>query len=411
MKGISIRITGIVQGVGFRPWVWQAATRLGLTGTVRNNYDGVRIELFGDAEPFFQALEDNPPPLSRIDSIQTVEIDFQPLEEFRILESESAGEALLCISPDIAICDDCKKELFNSSDRRHRYPFINCVNCGPRFTIIETLPYDRPKTSMREFAMCPACEAEYGNPADRRYHAQPIACPDCGPCMEPGNWETIWQESMEQGRIVAVKGIGGFHLACDALNADAVSNLRKRKGREAKPFALMVPDLEWVKSICAVSAGEERLLFSRERPVVLLKLKSGFPTLERVAPGLDTLGVMLPYSPMHEIMFDLFPHPVVMTSANYSSEPMIQTNAAALKKLGGIADVFLLHNREIANRCDDPVCAVHGEQTIMLRPGRGVAPVSMPMDSSACILAFGADMKNTFALAHHGRVTLHPYIG
>jgi len=418
MRGTAIHITGIVQGVGFRPWVWKTASRLGLSGTVRNNFDGVRIELFGDPEPFFQALETDPPPLSKIDAIQTSEIDFQPLTGFQILESDGAGEALQRISPDIAICADCRRELFDPSDRRYRYPFINCVNCGPRFSIIEGLPYDRPKTSMREFEMCPACASEYADPASRRHHAQPIACPDCGPRMEPADWEAVWMESMEQGRIIAVKGIGGFHLACDALNPDAVSKLRKRKGREAKPFALMVPNLGWIKGVCKVSVEEEKLLLSRERPIVLLKLREGqagksAPQVEQafqpaqIAPGLDTLGVMLPYSPMHEIMFDLFPHPVVMTSANYSSEPMIHTNAAARKKLGGIADVFLMHNREIANRCDDSVCA---EQCIV-RPGRGIAPVSMPVDTDRCILAFGADMKNTFALAHHGRVTLHPYIG
>jgi hydrogenase maturation protein HypF len=410
-QGIAIHITGIVQGVGFRPWVWKTATRLGLTGTVRNNFDGVRIELFGDPELFFQALENDPPPLSRIDAVHTSEIDFQTLEDFRILESETGGEALLRISPDIAVCDDCRNELFDPSDRRFQYPFINCVNCGPRFSIIENLPYDRPQTSMQVFPMCPACEAEYTDPANRRYHAQPIACPDCGPKMAPENWMTVWRESMEQGKIVAVKGIGGFHLACAALNPEAVSNLRKRKGRENKPFAIMASDLAWVRSVCHVSDAEEQLLCSRERPIVLLKIKAIFQTLEHIAPGLDTLGVMLPYSPMHEIMFSGFPHPVVMTSANYSSEPMIHTNEAALSKLSDIADVFLTHNRDIMNRCDDPVCAVHREQTIVIRPGRGVAPVSMPSRTERSILAFGADMKNTFAMAHHGQTTLHPYIG
>jgi hydrogenase maturation protein HypF len=411
MKGTAIHITGIVQGVGFRPWVWRMASELGLSGTVRNDFDGVRIELFGKADVFLQSLENNPPPLSRIDSIRTTEIESSKPAGFRILESGEGGDALLRISPDIALCDECRAELFNPSDRRHSYPFINCVNCGPRFSIIEKLPYDRPNTSMRAFAMCPDCHAEYVNPADRRYHAQPIACPACGPAMAPSNWEEIWQNAMRQGLVVAVKGIGGFHLACDAGNPEAVFNLRKRKGRENKPFALMVPNLNWIKQVCSMSPEEERLLLSRERPIVLLRVRSDFQTLENIAPGLDTLGVMLPYSPMHEIMFDRFPHPVVMTSANYSSEPMIHTNKTAREKLAGIADVFLMHSRGIANRCDDPVCAVHGGQTIVLRPGRGVAPVSMPVDSENCIVAFGADMKNTFALAHHGMATLHPYIG
>ena len=434
MKGLSIHITGIVQGVGFRPWVWKAATGLGLSGNVRNNFDGVHIELFGDSAPFLAELENNPPPLSRIDSITIRECRSPDRPEgFHIMESDPSGEALQAISPDIAICDDCRRELFDPADRRHRYPFINCVNCGPRFTIIENLPYDRASTTMRTFEMCAACRAEYTDPSDRRYHAQPIACPECGPQMDPPDWEEVWQEAMEQGKIVAVKGVGGFHLACDALNPEAVASLRKRKKREAKPFALMVPNLEWIREVCHLSPEEERLLTSRERPIVLLKLKKGqtgmsAPHVEQafqpalIAPGLDTLGIMLPYSPMHEIMFERFPHPVVMTSANYSSEPMIHTNGDAQKRLGGIADVFLFHNRPISNRCDDPVCAVHGGQTITIRPGRGVAPLSVPQASSLpgsqaacgaepCILAFGADMKNTFALAHHGQATLHPYVG
>ncbi len=412
MKGSSIHITGVVQGVGFRPWIWKAARQLGCSGTVCNALDGVRIELYGPVAAFLKKLEDDPPPLSRIDAIRVEQIESEIVPpDFRILESQPAGEGLLHISPDIAICDDCRKELFDPACRRFRYPFINCVNCGPRFSIIKNLPYDRPCTSMREFKMCPACREEYENPADRRYHAQPIACPDCGPEIEPKNWETVWQESMEQGKIVAVKGVGGFHLACDALNPEAVAELRKRKQRENKPFALMVPDLEWVRTVCRLSEEEERLLCSRERPIVLLRLSSGFSTLQGIAPGLNTLGIMLPYSPMHELMFDVFPHPVVMTSANYSSEPMIHTNTAALEKLDGVADVFLRHNREITNRCDDPVCVVLDDQTMILRPGRGVAPVSMPVDTDRCILAFGADMKNTFALAHHGQLTLHPYVG
>jgi hydrogenase maturation protein HypF len=410
-EGTFIHITGIVQGVGFRPWVWRTATLLGLAGSVRNDFDGVKIELYGDSEAFLRALESNPPPLARIDSIEVSKTDYRGMEGFTILDSECSGEALLRISPDISICDDCLQELFDPNDRRYRYPFINCVNCGPRFSIIDSLPYDRPRTSMRAFEMCPSCRAEYSNPADRRYHAQPVACAVCGPRLDPGNWEAVWSESMKEGKIVAVKGVGGLHLACDALNPKAVADLRSRKGRENKPFAVMVPDLEWLETVCDVSPEEERLLHSRERPIVLLKQKPGISGFEMLAPGLDTLGVMLPYSPMHQIMFDVFPHPVVMTSANYSSEPMIHTNEEARQRLDGVADVFLLHNREIINRVDDSVCAVSGGQTMVLRPGRGVAPISMPVETQRCILAFGADMKNTFALAHHGQLTLHPYIG
>ncbi len=425
-QGTSIHVTGIVQGVGFRPWVWRTAMELGLKGSVRNDFDGVRIELYGDPECFLTALASNPPPLARIDAVDVTIIDYRPVEDFTILDSQDAGQARLRISPDIAICDDCRKELFDPDDRRYRYPFINCVNCGPRFSIIEKLPYDRPHTGMREFEMCPACRSEYTDPANRRYHAQPIACPDCGPKIrscsigsssqsahraDAASWEAVWRDAMKQGKIAAVKGIGGFHLVCDALNEKAVASLRQRKGRESKPFALMVPNLDWVRSVCHLAAAEERVLTAMERPILVLKLKTSFPTVGLIAPGLDTLGVMLPYSPMHEIMFDLFPHPVVMTSANYSSEPMIHDNEDAQRKLQDIADVFLMHDRPIINRCDDPVCAVFGNQTIVLRPGRGVAPVSMPTEADRCILACGADMKNTFALAHHGHATLHPYIG
>ncbi len=412
MNGISIHLTGVVQGVGFRPWVWRTATALGLSGSVSNRFDGVRIELYGsDCRAFLEVLEREPPPLSRIDAVHAEEIPFRSMEGFRILESETAGDALQRIAPDTAPCDACRRELFDPSGRRYRHPFINCVDCGPRFSIIEGLPYDRSLTTMRTFDMCTACAKEYADPADRRYHAQPVACPECGPRIEPENWEMAWCEAMERGRIVAVKGIGGFHLACAAQNAEAVATLRRRKGRESKPFACMVPNLEWVKSICALSAAEERLLQSRERPIVLLKTKRTFPSLEFLAPGLDTLGIMLPYSPMHELMFDRYPHPVVMTSANHTAEPMIHTNAAAAERLAGIADRFILHNRAIANRCEDSVCAVHGGQTIVLRPGRGIAPLSMPEASGRTILAFGADMKNCPALAHHGQVTLLPYVG
>jgi hydrogenase maturation protein HypF len=425
-KGTSIHITGIVQGVGFRPWVWRIARELELRGFVRNDFDGVRIEIDGSPEQFLQALDSNPPPLARIDNIEVSAIDCGLFDEFTIQHSENCGEALQRISPDIGICEDCRRELFDPSDRRYRYPFINCVNCGPRFSIIENLPYDRPHTSMSEFEMCDACRAEYSDPASRRFHAQPIACPDCGPelwacsvgsqsqsahSVDTALWEEVWHDAMAQGKIVAVKGIGGFHLACDALNESAVAALRKRKGREAKPFALMVPDLKWAGEVCELSPCEERLLTAAERPVVVLKLKAGFPTAELIAPGLDTLGVMLPYSPMHEIMFNRFSHPVVMTSANYSSEPMIQSNDEASRRLADIADLFLMHDRRIVNRCDDPVCAVFDGQTMVLRPGRGIAPVSIPIESDRCILACGADMKNTFALAHHRHVTLHPYVG
>ena len=393
-----IQIKGIVQGVGFRPYVWKLATSMGLSGFVRNDSDGVTIKIEeGDAERFIKKLKANPPPLSKITEciIEALDPSVPPHSGFQIVESGQGAEKSVQISPDISICDDCLRELFDEKDRRHGYPFINCVNCGPRYSIIKNLPYDRPNTSMAEFELCPDCAAEYADPADRRYHAQPVACPACGPKLwfcsvgsasqsahrADSTWQTHWKESIESGKIIAVKGIGGFHLACDALNAEAVAELRRRKARENKPFALMVPDLDWVKQTCELNDAEEKLLTSRERPIVLLKVKSSFQTLEKIVPNLGTLGVMLPYTPMHHLMFDVIKRPLVMTSANYSSEPMIHTNEDALKKLKGLADEFLLHDRDIVNRCDDSVCAVYGGQPIILRPGRGMAPVSFPVSA------------------------------
>ncbi len=424
----TIQIKGIVQGVGFRPTVWKLATSLGLTGFVRNDSDGVYIRITGEnADRFISELKANPPPLSKITdmSVEHSESSIPPCNGFRILESEKGAEKSVQISPDISVCEDCQRELFDESDRRHRYPFINCVHCGPRYSIIKALPYDRPNTSMAGFELCADCAREYADPADRRYHAQPVACPVCGPKLwfegSGENWEAVWKESIEAGKIVAVKGVGGFHLVCDALNAAVVVELRRRKARENKPFALMVPDLDWVKKTCELSEAEEKLLASRERPIVLLKVKKRFQTLEKIVPNLGTLGVMLPYTPMHRLMFDIVKRPLVMTSANYSSEPMIHTNEDALRKLSGLADEVLRHNRDIANRCDDSVCAIYGGQTIILRPGRGMAPVSFPFESrqDACgtyrrhpaCLGIGADMKNTFAVAHDGWITLSPYIG
>jgi hydrogenase maturation protein HypF len=432
-----IQIKGIVQGVGFRPHVWKLATSLGLSGFVRNDADGVYIMIEGaNADRFVEQLKAAPPPLSKItECIVTTDQDLLCEDGFIIVRSEEGTARSVQISPDISICDDCLRELFDEKDRRYSYPFINCVNCGPRYSIIENLPYDRPNTSMAEFELCPDCAREYADPSDRRYHAQPVACPSCGPKLwfsnvdavsSPRSWHSQWVEFIDVGKIVAVKGIGGFHLACDALNEQAVAGLRRRKQRENKPFALMVPDLDWVKQTCELSDAEEQLLTSRERPIVLLKVKKTFQGLEHLAPNLGTLGVMLPYTPMHHLMFAATKRPLVMTSANYSSEPMIHTNEDALKKLSGLADAFLMHDRDIVNRCDDSVCAVYGGQTIILRPGRGMAPVSFPAPregtrptdncrpgapTGRTVLGIGADMKNTFAVAHDGWITLSPYIG
>lgn len=419
----EITVEGIVQGVGFRPFIWKLARSLALAGSVRNNPDGVRICLEGHPariEEFLSRLANEPPPLARISATRVTAAVPRGLQGFEIQTSTAGGDFSTRVMPDVALCDDCRAELLDPGDRRYRYPFINCTNCGPRFSIIQGLPYDRAATSMAGFQMCPDCAAEYADPADRRYHAQPIACPACGPQMTAllpdgsaikGPWERAWEDAIRKGRVVAVKGVGGFHLACNALDEQATGLLRRRKHREAKPFALMIADLDWVKSVCEITAAEQRLLCSRERPIVLLQIRRPFPALRHIAPGLATLGVMLPYAPLHVLLCAAVGVPLVMTSANYSSEPMIHTNRAALDRLAGLADLFLVHNRDIANRCDDSVCMCVDSRTMVIRPGRGIAPFAITCRSPQAVLAFGADMKNTFAVARHGRITLSQYIG
>lgn len=422
-QSLSIKIEGLVQGVGFRPFVWKLATSLSLAGCVQNNPDGVHIRLEGDTnriKQFLDLLQTNPPPLAKIISIQTETAELQNMQDFQIQHSETAGDFSTHIMPDMSLCADCRSELLNPADRRYHYPFINCTNCGPRFSIIQNLPYDRAATSMSVFDMCAECAAEYNNPADRRYHAQPVACPACGPRIIPmlpdgtaieRPWRVVWQDALEQGRIVAIKGIGGFHLACNALDETAAHLLRTRKQRESKPFAIMTPDLDWVRSVCRLAAEEEKLLTSRERPIVILKVKNDFPALKYIAPGLDTLGIMIPYSPLHELLVAFTDTPLVMTSANYSSEPMIHTNQDALCKLQDLADVFLMHNRDIVNRCDDSVCISTNNHFFVTRPGRGIAPFSINCKNAQEAVAFGADLKNTFAVVHHDRVSISQYIG
>jgi len=422
-KAYTIEITGMVQGVGFRPFVWRTAHACAITGSVQNNPGGVVIYAEGSEESlahFSRTLSSSCPPLAKITSFTQKETTPVGATDFIIIRSTSAGAYTVQVSPDITVCDDCRAELFDPADRRYRYPFINCTNCGPRFTIIRDLPYDRAATSMAQFPLCRACADEYHDPSNRRYHAQPVACPDCGPAVfahtsrgalieEP--WEELWRSNINAGKIVAVKGIGGFHLACNARDASATRLLRQRKKRARIPFALMTGNLDWVIQVCFVSVHEERLLLSLERPVVILKIKNRFPGIEHIAPGLDTIGIMLPYSPMHLLMLDVIDMPVVMTSANYSSEPMIHTNDDALATLGGVADLFLVHNRDIVNRCDDSVAACPATLTLLIRPGRGFAPYGMSVDSTKQVVAFGADMKNTFAFSHNGRLTASHYIG
>ena len=400
---------------------------------MRNTSAGVDIEVDGQPEKlaaFVQALQDEAPPLARIDSFVSSERPVDGFHSFEIVHSQTLPGAFQPISPDVSICDDCLNELFNPADRRHRYPFINCTNCGPRFTIIKDIPYDRPKTTMAPFPMCADCREEYINPLDRRFHAQPIACPVCGPQVwleESGSsgrkdptltGELAIQEArrlIRRGKILAIRSLGGFHLACDATNPVAVSELRRRKLRVDKPFALMVTSLAAAQRHCIVDQVEVKLLSSRERPIVILNRRPDSPVVDQVAPGQRTLGIMLPYTPLHHLLLeadDDFPDALVMTSGNLSEEPIATANDEARERLGPLADALLVHDREIHTRCDDSVVRKFDQELYPLRRSRGYAPfpVRLPWNSRP-LLAVGAELKNTFCLTSGDYAFLGHHIG
>ncbi|MCA1630950.1 MAG: carbamoyltransferase HypF [Acidobacteria bacterium] len=433
---VQILVRGIVQGVGFRPFVYAVATRESLRGTVFNTGGGVLVDVEGDGdsiEKLLSEIELNPPPLSRVESVRRSDgLPLAHYRDFRIIESSRDGEQSVAVSPDVATCADCLRELFDPADRRHRYPFINCTNCGPRFTIVESVPYDRARTTMRDFVMCAACRDEYRNPRDRRFHAEPTACTACGPRLTLKDVREITQgESREDdggrsddavararallsdGMVVAVKGIGGFHLACDALDADAVGRLRQRKYREDKPFALMANSLEVVKKFCAVSDEEAALLSSAGRPVVLLERKSGAALPAAVAPRVGTLGFMLPYSPLHHLLVENSDRPLVLTSGNVSDEPVCYENEDAAERLRAVADYFLTHDRRIETRADDSVARVFAGREMLLRRSRGYAPAPLGVgfEFTREILACGAELKNTFCLARDSSAFVSHHIG
>jgi len=413
-------VEGVVQGVGFRPCVYGLALRHHLSGFVGNNSEGVFIEIEGAAATlaaFVRDLRNNPPPLAHIEQITITEMDPSHENGFEIVQSQAQYGANTLISPDLCICDDCLQELQNPADRRYRYPFINCTNCGPRFTIIKDIPYDRLLTTMAAFPMCEACEAEYYDPLNRRFHAQPNACPDCGPQVNYiQGQQQMWRddaighalEALHRGQVVAVKGLGGFHLACDASNDDAVNTLRDRKGRQGKPFAVMVRDVATARQIATVSDAEARLLTSRERPIVLLHKRDNTLS-ENVTSGNPYVGVMLPYTPLHYLLVE---RPLVMTSANYSNEPIVKDNDEALAKLSDIADGFLLHDRDIHVHCDDSVIRVLDEVEYPVRRSRGYAPfpVKLPFNVSQ-VLAVGGELKSTFCLAKGDYAFMSQHIG
>ncbi len=448
----SIHITGIVQGVGFRPFIYGLAVRMGIKGWVRNTSAGVDIVVDGTEDVlsvFINSIKSDLPPLARINSLDVSFGSPGDFSGFEIIHSEAMAGAFQPISPDVSICPDCLRELLDPSDRRFHYPFINCTNCGPRFTIISDIPYDRPNTTMAPFEMCPDCAAEYSDPLDRRFHAQPVACPVCGPqvWLEEVKGGKISEkeaairkakELLVGGKILAIKGLGGFHLACDATNAESVAELRRRKLRVDKPFALMMRDIADVDQHCYIDRKERALLESRQRPIVLLNWRPDSKIVAQVAPGQHTLGVMLPYTPLHYLLFAtseeenqkgfLGVPPLVMTSGNLSEEPIATDNDDARLRLASLADYFLMHNRDIQTRCDDSVTRIahsnvndngvagnpvtYTNSIYFLRRSRGYAPDPVPLPiETAPLLATGPEQKNTFCLTRQKYAFVSHHIG
>jgi hydrogenase maturation protein HypF len=422
----EIRVTGIVQGVGFRPYVFRLAAERGLSGTISNTPAGVTIEIQGPAElveEFSAQLPIEAPPLARIMGIAIQNLPCNGDEEFRIVSSHTGEAVRALISPDVAVCGECLEELFDPADRRYLYPFINCTNCGPRFTIVRDIPYDRPRTSMAVFAMCEECRAEYENPRDRRFHAQPNACWNCGPQLElwdPQGRKVECSDPVAQavarlrnGEVVAIKGLGGFHLAADATNAAAVELLRGRKHRFGKPFAVMVPDLKTAETFCEMDPQAKAALTSRQRPIVLLPRKPGTAIADAVAPSQRDLGIFLPYTPAHHLLFAAGEFPaLVMTSGNLSEEPIAIDNHEAVTRLSGIADSYLLHNREILLRCDDSVVKPIAGRVRQFRRSRGYVPAPLELHKEVpSILAVGGELKNTICLTRGRTAFLSQHIG
>jgi hydrogenase maturation protein HypF len=422
----QIDVSGIVQGVGFRPYVYRLAIERHLTGSVANSASGVTIEIEGPVEAvdeFVTRLPLTAPPLSQITQVWVRELPCSGDQEFRILASKRGDQVRTLISPDIAICPDCLREMMDPSDRRFRYPFINCTNCGPRFTIVRDIPYDRPYTSMAPFQMCPECQKEYDDPMNRRFHAQPNACWACGPQIEL--WDRRGRKisaknpiaevvaGLEAGLVVAIKGLGGFHLVVDATNPAAVALLRERKRRVEKPFAIMVPSLQAAATICEVSQSAERILSLPQRPIVLLPRLPARLIAERVAPGNRDLGVFLPYTPLHHLPFSEGGFlALVMTSGNLSEEPIAIDNQEAVERLQGLADLFLVHDRAILRRCDDSVVRIIDNQPRQLRRSRGFVPVPIFLKEEVpSVLAVGGELKNTICLTQGKHAFLSQHVG
>jgi len=422
----GVLVCGVVQGVGFRPFVYRLSAEESLAGFIGNDTDGVTIEIEGPSdriEAFLARMRAETPPLARIDSVTVRELAANGEVGFQIVSSQVRGQVTTGIPADAATCSDCLRELLDPGDRRSRYPFLNCTNCGPRFTITRRIPYDRPQTSMAKFPMCPACQAEYDDPTNRRFHAQPNACWECGPrvWLEAPDGKVIHSEDsvaatidrLAAGEVMAIKGIGGFHLSVDATNQAAVMRLRERKHRYGKPLAVMVRDMEAARGLCSLSTEDEALLQTPARPIVLARAREGNGIAPAVAPGIPWLGIFLPYAPLQHLLFaNARLEALVMTSANLSEEPIAIDNGEALVRLGAIADAFLMHDREILQRCDDSVAAVEDGVPQLIRRARGFVPlgVELPMDTPP-LLAVGGHLKSVFTLArgrfayqsqHHG---------
>ncbi len=436
MKRYRIKFYGIVQGVGFRPFIYRVAKKFNLNGFVQNRSDCVLVEVESDQETlqdFINFIKKNSPPASKITKIEYSSHKLKNYHDFKIVKSKEKLKKLIHIPPDIATCKDCINELFNPDDRRYLYPFINCTNCGPRLTIIKDIPYDRKNTSMNKFKMCNNCLKEYENPEDRRFHAEPIACPECGPQVflmeikvESGRWKEeeiihisrltshvsrIIKNLLKQGKIIAIKGLGGFHLCCDATNFEVVKKLRERKLREEKPFAIMVRNINSAKKIAYISQDEENLLLSPQCPIVLLKKKKNTTIADNVAPSLDKYGIMLPYTPIHHLILREIDF-LIMTSANLTDEPICIENREAIERLKDIADYFLLHNRDILVRCDDSIAAVFNEKPVVFRHSRGYSPSPIILKKVfSPIMALGGHLKNSICIIKDNYAFLSPHIG
>jgi hydrogenase maturation protein HypF len=423
--GLRIEIRGTVQGVGFRPWVYRVAHEIGVAGRVHNHARGVTVEAFGEPQQLdtLVARLREPTPPARVRELVASVIPAEPANDFVIVHSVEGGARALSIPPDLATCPDCEREIRDPANRRFHYPFTNCTACGPRFTIATGVPYDRPATTMSPFVMCPACQREYDNPHDRRFHAQPNACPVCGPKL--ALWDRDGQDlfataplyaaatRIAAGDIVAIKGLGGFHLACDARRGDTIALLRSRKHRDEKPFAVMVGDLAHARELAVLCDAEEALLTSTERPIVLVERRSDCCLAREVAPATDLVGLMLPYTPLHHLLMRLLQRPLVMTSANPSDEPICADNDEAVRRLGAICDALLVHDRAIATRCDDSVARVIAGKPTLIRRSRGYVPrpIALHRAVERPVLAVGAQLKNTFCIATADSAYLGPHIG